>query len=266
MTGRTYTSVDETAQDVQPRLRETTNQVEKTRDSPGDLVRADAIVTSKGLSCQNCKEFGHTTECCTLGKTQESVTEVSASTTSRSIEEMHKSNNVKAALQAALLRMPEIYKKKEVMNQIDELSPSGTDLKFEVASQDQLPVSSTPKNSISAEETQEGRDIPENSTTRNSNDEKQHNLCQTNSCSQTVNTDSIRPSSGKPSVRDLQNQSLTISRVLLKMPIPEYEYIWQYVISLNFFIFTSGLFSVLLFVLLLSAFYMRFVVGMQGYL
>lgn len=216
---------------MQPRSHETTNPVEKSRDSSSDHVRADVTATSKGLFCQKCMESGHTTECCTVGKTQESGNEVSATTINSSIEEMHKTNSVKAALQAALLRMPEIYKKKEVPNQMDEFSPSGTDLKCEVTCQDQMLVSSTPNNSISAEESSKGQDILENSTaetSKSSSDEKQLNLCLIDSCSQPGKSDSIGTSTGKPAVRDLPNQTLAISRLLSKMAIPEYEYIWQY--------------------------------------
>ncbi|KAF7835260.1 Bromodomain adjacent to zinc finger domain protein 1A [Senna tora] len=229
--GRTYTCVDETVQDVQPRLRETASQVEKSRDSSSDRVRADATATSKCLFCPKCKEYGHTTECCTIGKTQESGNEVSASTTSSSTEEMHKSNSVKAALQVALLRM-----QKKEPNQMDEFSPPGTEMKSEVTSQDQVLVSSNPKNSITAEETPERQDIPENSTIETpkcSSDEKQLNLFRTDSCSHPGNSDSIGPSTGKLFVRDLQNQTLAISCVLSKMAVPEYEYIWQGIFELN---------------------------------
>ncbi|XP_054811853.1 uncharacterized protein LOC129313051 [Prosopis cineraria] len=230
--GRICTSGDESVQDMQPRLRETANPVEKTRDSSSDRVRIDAIATSKGC-CQKCKEFGHATECCTIGKTQESGNEVSFATTSSSIEEMHKSDNVKAALQAALLRMPEIHKKKEVANQMDEL---GTDLKFEATAQEQVLVSGALKNSISAEEIHNGQDTTESSAAaslKGASDEKLLNLTGSDSCSQLENSGDVVPSIGKIAVGDFPNQPLAISRVLSKMAVPEYEHIWQGIFELH---------------------------------
>ncbi|XP_028752367.1 uncharacterized protein LOC114712078 isoform X2 [Neltuma alba] len=230
--GRIYTSGDESVQDVQPRLRETANPVEKSRDTSSDCVKTDAIATSKGC-CQKCKESGHTTECCTIGKIQESGNEVSVATTSSYIEEMHKSDNVKAALQAALLRMPEIYKKKEVANQMDEL---GADLKCEATTQDQVLVSCTPKYSTSGEEIHDGQDTIESSAAASLkciSDEKQLNLNQNDSCSQLGNPGVVGSSIGKNAVRDFPSQPLAISCVLSKMAVPEYECIWKGIFELH---------------------------------
>ncbi|XP_061354417.1 protein PARALOG OF AIPP2-like isoform X2 [Gastrolobium bilobum] len=228
---RTSTSVDEALQDVPPRSRETANQVEKTRDSSSDRVMPVVPAASKSSFCQKCKEFGHPPECCTAGSTQESGAEISATTSSSSKEDMHKGNRLKAAIQAALLRRPEIYKKKEVPNQTDEVSTLGTELNCEVALQDQLLVSSTLKNSISAEDTHEQQEILENSTSDSSkcssaNDLKQLNSSRTDFCSQPGKSDSIGLAAGKPVARSLSHKAM--SSVLSKMlAIPEYEYIWQ---------------------------------------
>ncbi|KAK4253459.1 hypothetical protein QN277_010128 [Acacia crassicarpa] len=219
--GRIYTSGDESVQDLQP--RETANPVEKTRDSSSDRVRTDAIA----------KEFGHATGCCTIGKIQESCTEINVATASSSIEEMHKSDNVKAALQAALLRMPEMYKKKEVANQMDEL---GTDVKCEATAQDQVLGSGTPKNNISAEEILDGKDAIESSAAASlkfSSGEKQLNLSRSDSCSQLGISGVVDPSIGKIAVRDFPNQPLAISRVLPKMAVPDYECIWKGIFELH---------------------------------
>lgn len=218
---------------MQPRSRETANPVEKARDSFTDRVRTDAIATSKEC-CQKCKEFGHTTECCSVGKTQE-PDEVSNASASSSVDELHKSDNVKAALQAALLRMPEIYKKKEVANQTDEL---GTDMKCEATTEDQVLVSGTPKNSISAEEILNEKDTLESSAAASlkcSSGEKQLNLGRNDSCSQLGTSGVFGPSIGNIAVRDFPNQPLAISRFLSKIAVPEYEYIWKYeTFSLSF--------------------------------
>ncbi|KAG4386225.1 hypothetical protein AAZX31_11G008600 [Glycine max] len=234
---RTSTRVDETQQDVLPRSRETANQVEKSRNSSSDRGRP-AVPTSKNQFCQKCKEFGHALECCTAVSTQESGAEISVTASSSSKEEMHKDNTLKAAIQAALLRRPEIYKKKEVSNQTDEVSTAGTELNCEVTSRDQVLVSSTLKNSISADETQE-REILENSTSDSSkcssaNGLKQLNSCPTDFRSQPGKSDSIGLATGKPVVRDLSNKALTMSSVPLKMlAFPEYEYTWQGVFEVH---------------------------------
>lgn len=238
-TERTPTSVDEALDDMLPRSRVTANQDEKTRDSSGDRVRPVVTTASKSPFCQKCKGFDHSLECCTAGSTQESGAEVSVTSSSSSKEEMHKGNRLKAAIQAALLRWPEIYKKKEAPSQTDEVSTLGTDLNCEVTSQDQVLVSSTLKNSISADESHEQQGNPENSTSDSSkcssaNDLKQLNSCPTDFSSQSGRPDSVGLAAGKPVVRDLSNKALAISSVLSKMSVfPEYEYIWQYETSFD---------------------------------
>ncbi|KAJ1391204.1 Zinc finger, FYVE/PHD-type [Sesbania bispinosa] len=236
---RTSASINEALQDVLPRSRETVNQVEKSRDSSGDRVKSVVPAASKGPFCQKCKQFGHSMECCTAGTTQESGAEISVAASSSSKEEMHKGNKLKAAIQAALLKRPEIYKKKEVPNQADEVSTSGTELNCEVTSQDPMLVSSMLKNSISAEETHGQQEILENSTFGSSkcssaNDLKQCNSCPTDFCSQPEKSDSIGLTAGKPSVRDFSDKAVAVSSVLPKMlAFPEYEYIWQGVFEVH---------------------------------
>ncbi|KAK7405940.1 hypothetical protein VNO78_07552 [Psophocarpus tetragonolobus] len=229
---RTLTRVDEAQQDVLPRSRETANAVDKSRDSSSDRGRPVVVTSSKNPFCQKCKEFGHALECCTAGSTQESGAEISVTASSSSKEEMDKDNILKAAIQA-VLRRPEIYKKKEVSNQTDEVSTSGTELNCEVTSKDQVLVSSTLKNSISADETLEQQEVLENSTSDSSkcssaNDVKPLNSCPTDFRSKQGKSDSIGLAAGKPVVRDLSNKAVTVSTVPLKiLALPEYEYTWQ---------------------------------------
>ncbi|XP_020230062.1 uncharacterized protein LOC109810880 isoform X2 [Cajanus cajan] len=237
---RTSTRVDEAQQDVLPRSRETANQVEKSRDSSsGDRVRSPVPTSSKNPFCQKCKEFGHPLECCTAGTTQESGAEISVTASSSSKEEMHKDNILKAAIQAALLRRPEIYKKKEVSNQTDEVSTSGTELNCEVTSKDQVLISGTLKHSISADEAHEQLETLENSTSDSSkcssaNDLKQLNSCPTDSQSLTGKSDSIGLAAGKLVVRDLSDKAVALSSVPSKtLAFPEYEYIWQGVFEVH---------------------------------
>ncbi|KAK7308008.1 hypothetical protein VNO77_41556 [Canavalia gladiata] len=231
---KTPSRIDEAPQDVLPRSRETANQVEKIRDSSSDRVRPVVPASSKNPFCQKCKEFGHPLECCTAGTTHDSGAEISVTVSSSSKEEMHNGNRLKAAIQAvALLRRPEIYKKKEAHNQTDEVSTSSTELNCEVTSKDQLMVSSTLKNSISADKTHEQREIIENSASDSSkcahaNDLKQLNSCPTDFRSHPGKSDSIGLAAGKPVVRDLSNKAMAVSSFPSKMlTFPEYDYIWQ---------------------------------------
>ncbi|KAK7263981.1 hypothetical protein RJT34_31582 [Clitoria ternatea] len=226
---RTSTNADETLQDRMPRLREIVNQVDKSKDNSCDRVRSSVTNVSKSSFCHKCKSPAHATECCTISGTQELNVDVSVTNTS-SKEEIHKDNRLKAAIQAALLRRPEIHKKKEAPDQANEFPTSGTGSKCEV---NQVLVSNTLKTSISAEETNVKQEVIENSTSETSkcpsvNGLKQHNFYPAEFCSYLRKSDSIGSTSGKPVVRDMSNHALAISSVLSKTSaVPEYEYIWQ---------------------------------------
>jgi len=246
---KTSTSVNETQQDRLPRSHETVNHVDRTKDSSSDHVRSGVTNASKSSFCRKCKDFGHATECCSISGTQEFVAEASVTATSSSKEEMHKGNRLKAAIQAALLRRPEIHKKKEGPDETNEFPTSIIGFKREVTSQNQVLVSSTLKNSIYAEETNVKQEIVESSsfeTTKcpSANDPKQLKFFQTDICSQLRKSDFVGLTSGEPVVRDLANNGMVLSSVLSKMSvIPEYEYIWQYVTSYDELVdFFSGLF------------------------
>ncbi|XP_019424099.1 PREDICTED: uncharacterized protein LOC109333206 isoform X2 [Lupinus angustifolius] len=232
------TSGDEALQEVLPQSPGTANQDEKTRDSSRNRMTIAVTAASKSPFCHKCKEFDHSPDCCTAGSTHEPGAELSVTAFCNSKEEMHKGNKLKEAIQMALLRRPEIYKKKEVPSQTDELSTLGTDPDCEIRSQDQVLVSGTLMNSISADETHQQQEIPENSTSGSSkclsaNDLKQLNSCPTDFCSQ-PGSDSVGLAAGKPVVRDLSNKALAISSVLSRMSaIPEYDYIWQGVFEVN---------------------------------
>jgi len=233
-TERTLASNDEALQDALPRSRETANQVEKSRESLGDRLRPVVPTASKSSYCQKCEEFSHSLEGCTAGSLQESGAEISVTASSISKEEMHKGNKLKAAIQAALLKRPEIYRKKEVSSQTDEIPTSGTELNCEATSLDRVLVSNTLKNSMSTEETHEQQEVLENSTSDSSkcssaSDLKQLNPCPTDLFSQLGKSDLVGLNAQKPLVRDLSRKAVAISSVVSKMlAFPEYEYIWQY--------------------------------------
>jgi hypothetical protein len=225
-TERTSASNDEALQDALPRSRETGNLGEKSRESFSDRVRPAVPTASKSPFCQKCEEFGHSLEYCTAGTLPESGAEISVAASNISKEETHKGNKLKAAIQAALLKRPVIYRKKEVSSQTDEISTLGTELNCEVTAQDPVLVSNTHKNSITTEETHEQQKVLENSTS--ASDLKQLNSSSTGLCSQQGKSDLVGFNAQKPSVRELSTNAVETSVLSKMVAFPEFDYIWQY--------------------------------------
>ncbi|KAF5450617.1 hypothetical protein F2P56_030950 [Juglans regia] len=211
--------------------QEITNQHEKTRESASirSATRPTAASASKGVVCQKCKEIGHVGEFCTVSIPQASGTDISAARSSR--EEMHEGNKLKAAIHAALLRRPEFYRKKRVLDQSDDLSISNADLNYEIASHDQMLVSNKLKDAMSTEGSSEGPAILGSSTSESSKQTTVNSLKQFglhpidvfsskvgDSCSNAVSV-------GKPTIRHFPCQASTV--LLKKSVIPEHEFIWQ---------------------------------------
>ncbi|OIW11148.1 hypothetical protein TanjilG_22955 [Lupinus angustifolius] len=234
----TSTSVDEAVQEVLPRSRKTANQDEKTRDSSRDHVTPAVITASISSFCKKCREFDHSPEYCTASSTNESGAVVSDTALCSTKEETHKGSKLKAAIQAALLRRPEIYTKKNISGQTGELSTSDKDPNGEASSQDEVLVSGTLKNCITSDKTHEQQEIPESSSSASSkclsaNDLKQLNSCRTGFFPQ-PGLNSVGLAAVKPLMRDMSDNALAISSVLSRMSaIPEYEYIWQGVFELH---------------------------------
>ncbi|XP_062147410.1 ASI1-immunoprecipitated protein 2 isoform X4 [Alnus glutinosa] len=230
---RPSNTVDGTVQDGLPM----TNHYEKTRESSSIRPRPTATSASKTVFCQKCKDIGHATEFCTNGTPQAPGIDVSVARSSR--EEMHEGNKLKAAINAALLRRPEIYRKKRVLDQPDESSLSSTDLNYEISPQDQLLASNKSKNIMSTEGSCERQaigssalDSYKHTTVNNS---KQFSLQPTDVFSSKVgDSDSTVVSVGKPTIREFPSQASTTTSVLLKTSaIPEYDFIWHGVFEVN---------------------------------
>ncbi|KAJ7949919.1 putative RING/FYVE/PHD zinc finger protein [Quillaja saponaria] len=196
---RTCNSVVGT-QDGLTRSPELTNFVEKTGDSLGACSGPTFITAPKSVFCKRCKETGHSTEFCMIDDLQEFGTDISAARSSR--EEMHESNRLKATIDAALPRRPEVYKKKGEHN-------------------------------VMSAETNEGKEILDNYTSGPNkyttiNDVSQLQPITDSHSSKLRNTDSSNLSAGKPIVKDLLNEASALVPVPLKIStIPVYEYIWQ---------------------------------------
>lgn len=213
-----------------PLSRESTNQA-----GENFLSRSRQGVTTggRGVPCQRCKETSHATHSCTISSPRDSS--VDASTARNPIDEINKGNKLKAAIHAAMLKKPGIYKKSRVRDQSDELSLSSMDLNCEVASQELLSVSSQWRNTISAEGKHEGQAIRRDNTSdsckqTNINNVKQVTVHPAESIFsfKTWESDSAIHLDEKPNNRELHNSAPAAMSVFPQIsPIPEYEYIWR---------------------------------------
>lgn len=228
---RSSNNADGIVQDGLHWSQEITNQHEKTRESSNirSATRPTAASASKGVFCQKCKEIGHVAEFCMVGIPQASGTDISAARSSR--EEMHKGNKLKAAIHAALLRRPEFYRKKRVLDQPDDLSIPNTDLNYEIASHDQMLVSNKLKDATSTEGSSEGPTILGSSTSESSKQTTGNSLKQLGLhpidvfSSKLGDSYSNAVSVGKSTIRHLPCQASSV--LLKKSVIPEHEFIWQ---------------------------------------
>lgn len=133
--------------------RESINQGEKTKDISSSRSRPASTPGLKGVVCQKCKDIGHSADCCTVTSPRASFTE---SSTAKSIkEDMNAGSKLKAAIQAAMLKKPGIYRKRKIADQSDGLSMSNGDENCDMPSCDQI-LSKT-HNVISDEGALEGK-------------------------------------------------------------------------------------------------------------
>ncbi|KAB2609673.1 hypothetical protein D8674_041880, partial [Pyrus ussuriensis x Pyrus communis] len=204
-------NLDGTLEDVLPQSGEMADQDDKARESS---VRCrPAVVASPKF-----KERGNNTEFGGAGISQTSGTDACAPRSSR--EEMQRGNRLKNAIHAALLRKPEIYRKKRVLDQSDELSTLNMDLSYEVATQEQSPdghaiLGTSPSDSY-------------NNTTVNNLKQITGQPIDSGFPSKVADSFSVVHSLGKPTVKDFHNHASGAMSVLVKTTaIPEYEYIWQ---------------------------------------
>ncbi|XP_021899625.1 uncharacterized protein LOC110815951 isoform X1 [Carica papaya] len=203
-----------------PRLQESTNQAEKTRDGSISHLRHPIISGSKGLPCQKCKEVCHTVDNCPTDNVWGSGSDISATRNPR--EEMNKGNKVKAAMKV-VRNMPGFGKNR--LDQSDGFSGPGMD------AQGHLPVSNKLKNSCPAEGTHEVQgSFSSDSYKQATNNEKQLAApsSETGFAPTLGDSDSNVPSVAKQTIRDWSSNSLAAIPLILNISaIPEHEFIWQ---------------------------------------
>lgn len=153
---------------------------------------------------------------------------------SRSLKDVDKGNKLKAAIEAAMLKKPGIYRKNKIPDQSDELSMSNTSLNGGVRPQDHLSTSINSRNNFSAEEVRERQAVLRNSTAESCEQTSVNNVKHLSSLPSDAATlkigdlNPIEPSDRKRFIRDSPSiDSAAVSELLKMSVIPEHEYIWQ---------------------------------------
>ncbi|CAL1361857.1 unnamed protein product [Linum trigynum] len=124
---KSLNAVDDNSHDGLLRSRESSSHSEKTRDSSGRMRPAAATPKETG-TCQKCKEAGHSVENCTSSSPRAPVSDTPAT---KSIgDETNRDSKLKAAIEAAMLKRPGIYRKKHESDQSDGLSSSNVDMNY----------------------------------------------------------------------------------------------------------------------------------------
>ncbi|CAN4085524.1 unnamed protein product [Withania somnifera] len=204
---------------------ESKNFCERIRDSSGRLLKHTGTGT-KSLFCQKCKGSGHLTDSCTVEGSELSASDVSAVRNSK--EAPNGTNNLKAAIEAAMLRKPGICRKNRVVDQSADLAVSNTN--SETTAQDSNLLSgSSSRNFLSSNE--DGYGVPSNSVTGSHKQEvsnlRQLSVLPAEALTGAGNLASILLCDGKSSLVDLHRYSQAATSILLRTAIPEHEYIWQ---------------------------------------
>uniref|UniRef100_A0A2P2M0K8 Zinc finger PHD-type domain-containing protein n=1 Tax=Rhizophora mucronata TaxID=61149 RepID=A0A2P2M0K8_RHIMU len=224
---RPSNNATENLQDGLPQSRESSNQGNKMRDGAVSILRPTVTSGQKSITCKRCKEIGHAAEYCTIISSQDSDANVF---TTKSVKEGNsKSSKLKAAIEAAMLKKPGIYRKRKETDQSDILFSSNMDVSVEIASSDQASVSTQLKDRVSDRQSHEGEanlgaDLSASYKLKNPNTVKQLNSQSTDvvlPC-KTGTLESIISSVG------MQSQALAGTHVFQKISaIPDHEYIWQ---------------------------------------
>ncbi|KAJ6360383.1 hypothetical protein OIU77_004403 [Salix suchowensis] len=216
---RLYNNANENMQDGLPQSRESSTQGEKVRESSVSHLRPTGTTGLKIVTCQKCKEVGHATENCTAVSPMTPGTDVPASRTAR--EGMSKDSKLKAAIEAAMLKRPGIYRKKKESDQSDGVPLLNVDAGSEI--QDRFSVLNKMNEGTLEGQVNLGVSSSEFCKSANINNVKQLNEHSTDTVclSKAGQLDSTAPYMGKPA------HSVEQSALVKMSAIPEHEYIWQ---------------------------------------
>ncbi|XP_027771013.1 uncharacterized protein LOC107014536 isoform X3 [Solanum pennellii] len=196
---------------------------ERIKESSGRRLKHTGTGT-KSLFCQKCKGSGHLTDGCTVDVSELFASDVSAVRNSR--EAPNGTSNLKAAIEAAMLKKPGVCWKNRVVDQSDDLAVSNTNA--ETTAPDPLCGSSS-RRMLSSNE--DGHGVPLNSITGSHKQEigslRQLSVLPAEALTGAGNLVPILLSDGKSSLVDLHRYSQAAISILSKTAFPEHEYIWQ---------------------------------------
>lgn len=216
---------------IPDQARESKNVVENVKEISNSNPKQSSLAGRKIAPCQKCKDVGHSAEFCTIDSPKQSVaSEVHTSRSSK--EAIHKDNRLKAAIEAAMLKKPGIYRKNRVHDQSVELAVSGN-INSEACSQDQLSDTHNPRKLVPGEEVNKEVGNAWNFKTEFPKQTTGTNVKQFTNTAEAVTALSHRPiphGDGKSITMDMPISSpLSISSLSIMPAIPEHDYIWQYV-------------------------------------
>ncbi|VFR01039.1 unnamed protein product [Cuscuta campestris] len=195
-------SSNEVLSDGLPQSKGSTTFGDKARECSASQSKQNRTHSGKAVSCQKCKGNGHLGQFCTVNGSDSPALD---SPVKNSREDTKGPSDLKAAIEAAMLRKPGICRKSRVTAQSEDISASN--MKSELPAQDQV-LSSTVRRNGNVAHKQE--------STKNA---KQFGL---------LAEDPVRiRDAGKQSLIDMERQTLASMPVLLKTAIPEYQCIWH---------------------------------------
>ncbi|KAH0764081.1 hypothetical protein KY290_020154, partial [Solanum tuberosum] len=220
---RPTSNIGEGPSDGLPQPSESKNVGERIKESSGRRLKHTGTGT-KSLFCQKCKGSGHLTDSCTVDGSELVASDVSAVRNSR--EAPNGTSNLKAAIEAAMLKKPGVCWKNRVVDQSDDLAVSNTNA--ETTAPDLLCGSSS-RRMLSSNE--DGHGVSLNSMTVSHKQEigslRELSVLPAEALTGAGNLVPILLSDGKSSLVDLHRYSQAAMSILSKTAFPEHEYIWQ---------------------------------------
>lgn len=193
---------------------------EKTRESSGSHSNQN-ITTNGKTSCQKCKGSGHSAQFCKVDKPV-----IDAPVVKNSREATNSPGDLKAAIEAARLRKPEICRKSRVPDQSENFS--AVNMNSGTSSQDQLTSAHSKRNLNWAMKVPERLAISRTSTVCYSNNAKQFGVLPAEGPRRTGDAGTIVVSNENSAILHAQQHFPVAMSMLLKTAIPEHQYIWRY--------------------------------------
>nr|GMD02415.1 uncharacterized protein LOC109194010 [Ipomoea batatas] len=192
---------------------------EKTRESSGSHSNQN-ITANEKTSCQKCKGSDHSAQFCKVDKPV-----IDAPVVKNSREATNSTDDLKAAIEAAMLRKPGICRKSRVPDQSENFS--AVNVNSGTSSQDQLTSAHSKRNINCAMKVHERLAISRTSTVCYSNNAKQLGVLPAEGPRRTGDAGTIVVSNENSSILHAQQHFPAAMSILLKAVIPEHQYIWR---------------------------------------